>query len=178
MIRESRSVVIVTGGAGFIGSEVVRQLAARGERVLIVDNLVNGTRANLEDVLSDSVSLLELDIRDLDALAPHLSRAHLVYHLACLGVRHSVHSPHENHDVNATERRLQRRRVAHIAAPILQLGPPELERVERNVGDGILREEGRARDQDRRRPETKAAHHRDTGFNRIFCDRQLLISAV
>ena len=102
MIRESRSVVIVTGGAGFIGSEVVRQLAARGERVLIVDNLVNGTRANVEDVLSDSVSLLELDIRDLDALAPHLSRAHLVYHLACLGVRHSVHSPHENHDVNAT----------------------------------------------------------------------------
>jgi UDP-glucose 4-epimerase len=48
------------------------------------------------------VTLLELDIRDLDALAPHLTKAHLVYHLACLGVRHSVHSPDENHDVNAT----------------------------------------------------------------------------
>jgi len=102
MVGESRSVVIVTGGAGFIGSEVVHQLAARGERVVVVDNLVNGSRANLEGILSDRVTLLELDIRDLDGLAPHLSRAHLVYHLACLGVRHSVHSPHENHDVNAT----------------------------------------------------------------------------
>ena len=39
-MREERSVVVVTGGAGFIGSELVRQLAGRGERVLIVDNLV------------------------------------------------------------------------------------------------------------------------------------------
>ena len=102
MVRESRSVVIVTGGAGFIGSEVVRQLAARGERVVIVDNLVNGTRDNLAGVLSDRVTLLEQDIRDLTAVAPHLREARVVYHLACLGVRHSVHSPHENHDVNAT----------------------------------------------------------------------------
>jgi UDP-glucose 4-epimerase len=80
----------------------VRQLAARGERVVVVDNLVNGTRDNLASVLSDRVTLLEIDIRDLDALAPHLREAHVVYHLACLGVRHSVHSPHENHDVNAT----------------------------------------------------------------------------
>jgi UDP-glucose 4-epimerase len=102
MVAQSRSIVIVTGGAGFIGSEVVHQLAARGERVVIVDNLVNGSRANVEAILSDRVTLLELDIRDLDALAPYLAQAHLVYHLACLGVRHSVHSPHENHDVNAT----------------------------------------------------------------------------
>src|SRR4051794_31119507 len=102
MIATPRSVVIVTGGAGFIGSELVHQLADRGERVVIVDNLVNGSRANVEAILSDRVTLLELDIRDLDGLAPYLSQAHLVYHLACLGVRHSVHSPHENHDVNAT----------------------------------------------------------------------------
>src|SRR6186713_1173764 len=102
MVRESRSVVIVTGGAGFIGSELVRQLAARGERVIVVDNLVNGSRANLEDVLSRDVTLLEADIRDLAAVAPSLREARAVYHLACLGVRHSVHAPHENHDVNAT----------------------------------------------------------------------------
>ncbi len=41
-------------------------------------------------------------MRDIDALTPHLREARAVYHLACLGVRHSVHSPHENHDVNAT----------------------------------------------------------------------------
>ena len=38
---------LVTGGAGFIGSELVRQLAARGARVRVVDNLVNGRRENL-----------------------------------------------------------------------------------------------------------------------------------
>jgi UDP-glucose 4-epimerase len=97
-----RSTVVVTGGAGFIGSELVRQLAARGERVLIVDNLVNGTRENVADVLSPDVTLLVADVRDTSAVMPHLRDARAVYHLACLGVRHSVHSPHENHEVNAT----------------------------------------------------------------------------
>jgi UDP-glucose 4-epimerase len=100
--RAARAAAVVTGGAGFIGSELVRQLAARGERVVAVDNLVNGTRANLDGVLSPDVTLLECDIRDVAALAPLLREARIVYHLACLGVRHSVHSPHENHDVNAT----------------------------------------------------------------------------
>jgi UDP-glucose 4-epimerase len=94
--------VLVTGGAGFIGSELTRQLAARGERVLVVDNLVNGKRENVADVLSDRVELAETDIRALDGLRPRLPDVKVVYHLACLGVRHSVHSPHENHDVNAT----------------------------------------------------------------------------
>ena len=98
----SRPTVVVTGGAGFIGSELVRQLATAGERVIVVDNLVNGTRQNLEGVLSRDVTLLEADIRDLDAVGPCLQGARVVYHLACLGVRHSVHSPDENHDVNAT----------------------------------------------------------------------------
>jgi UDP-glucose 4-epimerase len=97
-----RSTVVVTGGAGFIGSELVRQLAARGDRVVAVDNLVNGKRENLADVLGGEVTLLERDIRDLGALTPSLREARVVYHLACLGVRHSVHSPRENHDVNAT----------------------------------------------------------------------------
>src|SRR5690349_10064732 len=98
----ARSTVIVTGGAGFIGSELVRQLAGRGERVVLIDNLVNGKRENVADVLSDAVTLQVGDVRDSDALLSHLREARIVYHLACLGVRHSVHSPHENHDVNAT----------------------------------------------------------------------------
>lgn len=97
----SRNTCVVTGGAGFIGSELVRQLAARGERVVAIDNLVNGRRANLSGVEGD-LMLLEADIRDVEACRPHLRQAHTVYHLACLGVRHSLHSPVENHDVNAT----------------------------------------------------------------------------
>ena len=101
-MRGNRSNVVVTGGAGFIGSELVRQLAARGERVTVVDNLVNGKRENIVDVLSPHVQLMVTDIRDLEVLTPLLLEAKTVYHLACLGVRHSVHSPHENHEVNAT----------------------------------------------------------------------------
>ena len=101
-MSEKRTLTVVTGGAGFIGSELVRQLAARGDRVVIVDNLFTGKRENVADVLSDSVTLLTLDVRQSRVLDPYLREARVVYHLACLGVRHSVHSPQENHDVNAT----------------------------------------------------------------------------
>jgi UDP-glucose 4-epimerase len=94
--------VLVTGGAGFIGSELVRQLLHRGERVFVVDNLVNGKRENLAGLPADQVTLIERDIRDVQALHSILRQTRLVYHLACLGVRHSVHSPFENHEVNAT----------------------------------------------------------------------------
>jgi UDP-glucose 4-epimerase len=91
----------VTGGAGFIGSELVRQLAVDGSSVIVIDNLVNGKRENLADV-QGRVTLVEEDIRNVTGYAPMLRDAEVVYHLACLGVRHSVHSPVENHDVNAT----------------------------------------------------------------------------
>ncbi|MGH9348733.1 MAG: SDR family NAD(P)-dependent oxidoreductase [Vicinamibacterales bacterium] len=98
----SRDTILVTGGAGFIGSELVRSLAARGDRVLVADNLVNGRRENVAEVLSDRVVLAHVDVRDVDAIRPRLPEVGVVYHLACLGVRHSVHSPRENHEVNAT----------------------------------------------------------------------------
>jgi UDP-glucose 4-epimerase len=114
-----RDTIVVTGGAGFIGSELVRQLAARGRRVVVIDNLVNGHRRNLEDVLSDTVTLRACDIRDLDAWADVLPVATCVYHLACLGVRHSLHSPFENHEVNATA-------TLHALAACRDAGVPRL----------------------------------------------------
>jgi UDP-glucose 4-epimerase len=98
----ARSLVVVTGGAGFIGSEVVRQVVQEGHDVLVIDNLVNGRRENLDGLPGDRVALLEADVRDVDAYRARLTDASVVYHLACLGVRHSIHSPRENHDVNAT----------------------------------------------------------------------------
>ena len=94
--------VLVTGGAGFIGSELVRQLAAQSAKIVVVDNLVNGWRENLDGLPSDQVQLVIADIRDDKSMADLMRGVDVVFHLACLGVRHSIHSPHENHAVNAT----------------------------------------------------------------------------
>jgi UDP-glucose 4-epimerase len=93
--------ILVTGGAGFIGSEVTRQLCDAGAFVIVVDNLVNGKRENLNGISDDRYQLSTIDIRDTDALDGLLQDIDIVYHLACLGVRHSIHSPYENHLVNA-----------------------------------------------------------------------------
>lgn len=95
--------ILVTGGAGFIGSEVVRQLAWRGHRVVVLDNLINGKRENLAEVAGKkNVTIVVADLRDTEAVRRALEGIEVVYHLACLGVRHSIHSPKENHEVNAT----------------------------------------------------------------------------
>lgn len=93
---------VVTGGAGFIGSALVRQLAAEPHaRVTVVDSLVNGRRENLDGVLGGRVELVEADIRDDAEVRRLFAGTDIVFHLACLGVRHSIHSPIENHEVNA-----------------------------------------------------------------------------
>lgn len=94
--------VLVTGGAGFIGSELVRQLAARGFTVRVVDNLVNGRRENLDGVLGQNAELVVADVRDVESMASLVRDVDTIFHLACLGVRHSIHSPVENHEVNAS----------------------------------------------------------------------------
>ncbi len=94
--------VLVTGGAGFIGSEVVRQLAEKGHHVIVVDNLTNGRRENLAGLATEQGRLEVVDIRDQENMAQLFRDVDVVFHLACLGVRHSIHSPEENHDVNAT----------------------------------------------------------------------------
>jgi UDP-glucose 4-epimerase len=106
--------VAVTGGAGFIGSELVRQLCEAGAIVTVIDNLANGKRANLAGLPGDRVRLHVADVRDADALRPLLDGCEIVYHLACLGVRHSIACPAENHEVNAGGT-LTVLRVAHQA---------------------------------------------------------------
>lgn len=97
------STVLVTGGAGFIGSHLVDGLLSADVReVRVVDNFVNGRRENLAAALGDPrTTLVVADIRDRAAMAAVLDGVDVVFHLACLGVRHSLHDPVENHSVNA-----------------------------------------------------------------------------
>jgi UDP-glucose 4-epimerase len=94
--------VVVTGGAGFIGSHLVDELLSQGNYVVAIDNLINGKLENLEHALAqESFEFHEADILEPSSMSQLLESADVVFHLACLGVRHSIHSPFENHLVNA-----------------------------------------------------------------------------
>jgi UDP-glucose 4-epimerase len=87
---------VVTGGAGFIGSNLVDGLVARGDRVAVIDNLSSGKRANLEGALALGAELHEADVRDAGAISDIFAavRPQLVFHLAAqIDVRRSVEDP-------------------------------------------------------------------------------------
>ena len=95
--------VLVTGGAGFIGSHLVDALVADGCTVTVLDNLSSGERANLTDATATGrVNLTEASVLDRDALAAAIDGCTHVFHLAVQCVRRSIGSPIENHDTNAT----------------------------------------------------------------------------
>ncbi len=93
----------VTGGAGFIGSNLVDGLLARGDEVLVIDNLSTGKRENLASALEAGARLLELDVRERDAVrdAFAAARPEVVFHLAAqIDVRSSVENPTHDATVN------------------------------------------------------------------------------
>lgn len=92
---------LVTGGAGFIGSHLVEHLVASGASVVVLDNFRNGRRENLAFPWAERLEIIEGDIVDLATCRRAMAGVDTVFHLACLGVRHSLHSPIENHQVNA-----------------------------------------------------------------------------
>jgi len=102
LIADSHTRVLVTGGAGFIGSHLTDHLAALGCRVTVLDNLVNGRRENLAAALATGrVTLVEGDITEAATCNRTVPGHDVVFHLACLGVRASLHDPFSNHQVNA-----------------------------------------------------------------------------
>ncbi len=93
---------LVVGGAGFIGSELIRQLVATGRRAVVLDNLATGSPERLEGLAKESVRLVVGSILDREALAPLVADAERVFNLACVGLRQSIHDPAAAHEVNAT----------------------------------------------------------------------------
>jgi UDP-glucose 4-epimerase len=93
---------VVTGGAGFIGSAIVRRLLAEGAgKVSVIDNLLTGHEANLEEV-RDRVDFHRADVRNFEEIAPIIRGAAVVFHEAAIpSVPKSIIDPVPSHDVNA-----------------------------------------------------------------------------
>ncbi|MBA2380132.1 MAG: SDR family NAD(P)-dependent oxidoreductase, partial [Blastocatellia bacterium] len=89
--------VLVTGGAGFIGSSLADALIARGSEVTIIDNLVTGFRENLKEINGD-FRFVEGDLNDPESLSQALEGIEYVFHQAALpSVPRSVADPLETH---------------------------------------------------------------------------------
>jgi dTDP-L-rhamnose 4-epimerase len=96
--------VLITGGAGFIGSHVADALLARGYRVRVLDNLseqVHGESGDFPDYLDPAVETIEGDVRDARAVERALKGVDAVYHFAsCVGVGQSMYQIEKYVDVN------------------------------------------------------------------------------
>jgi nucleoside-diphosphate-sugar epimerase len=93
---------LVTGGAGFIGSNTVEELLKQGNEVKVLDNFVTGKKENLFEFLDD-VEIVEGDIRNQSILREALKGIDYVIHLAALGsVPRSVKDPLNTNEINAT----------------------------------------------------------------------------
>lgn len=94
-----KKVFAVTGGAGFIGTNLCYALIAAGHEVRVIDDLSAGKR----EQLPEAVSFHQVDIRDRGAMTEIVRGADVVVHLAALPrVQFSIESPEATHDVNVT----------------------------------------------------------------------------
>jgi nucleoside-diphosphate-sugar epimerase len=92
---------LVTGGAGFIGSHLVRALEGRATLVRVLDDFSTGRRSNLAGV-GERVEIVEGDVRDLDAVRRAARSVHAIFHHAALvSVPLSVSDPVATHEINA-----------------------------------------------------------------------------
>jgi nucleoside-diphosphate-sugar epimerase len=91
---------LVTGGAGFIGSNIVGELVRRGESVRIIDNFSTGRRGNIEE-FGDSIEVVEADICDRTAVEKAMKGSDYVLHQAALAsVQRSIDDPEATNEVN------------------------------------------------------------------------------
>jgi UDP-glucose 4-epimerase len=94
---------LVTGGAGFIGSNLTDALLARGDEAIIVDDLSTGRRENIEQALANGATLVEADIRDRAAIEEIAGRERpeVIFHLAAqIDVRKSIADPAFDASIN------------------------------------------------------------------------------
>ena len=135
------SLYLVTGGAGFIGSNIVEELVRQNEKVRVLDNFITGKRENLKG-LSSEIELIEADLRDLGALRKAMKGVDFVLHQAALrSVVRSVDDPVSTNEINiggtlnvliaAKEEKVQR--VVYASSSSAYGDNPALPKTEDNV---------------------------------------------
>ena len=91
---------LITGGAGFIGSNLARFILDKGHEVVVLDNFATGKRDNLTEIM-DRITLIEGDIRDRKTVDKAVAGCKAIFHEGALGsVPRSVEDPFTSHDVN------------------------------------------------------------------------------
>src|SRR2546422_1341905 len=129
---------LVTGGAGFIGSHLVRELVSRGEEVRVVDNFMSGKHENLNPVLG-RFELLEGNVEDPVLVKRAMQGVDFVLHQAALGsVPRSVEEPLASHAANLTgtlvvleaARKAEVRRFVYASSSSVYGDTPQLPKVE------------------------------------------------
>jgi len=95
------SKVVVTGGAGFVGSHLAHALADRGFYVVALDNMARGRQAYLKDLIdSDKAQLVNGDIRNYELVRDVMKDAEYLFHEAAVSINFSVANPSESLDIN------------------------------------------------------------------------------
>ncbi|MEK6813276.1 MAG: SDR family oxidoreductase [Nitrospirota bacterium] len=138
--------VLVTGGAGFIGSNLVLALLDRGDRVRVLDNFATGSRDNLDGIepdRADRLDVVEGDIRDQAACREACRGVEVVYHQAALGsVPRSIEDPSTTDAVNihgtvnifSAGREAGVRRIVYASSSSVYGDEPTLPKVEGRIG--------------------------------------------
>lgn len=130
--------ILVTGGAGFIGSHLTEKLVELGHEVVVLDDLSTGREENLAHLM-DSITFVKGSITDTALLARVMEGVQVVFHQAALGsVPRSVEDPRTTHDVNITgtfnvlmaAREAGVRRVVYAASSSAYGDTPTLPKVE------------------------------------------------
>lgn len=138
------SKVLITGGAGFIGSNLVESMLEAGNRVTCLDNFSTGKRENLKNFSDNPLfTLIEGDIRDYEICRRGVKEADYVFHHAALGsVPRSISDPVSSTDVNIggfvkmlhAAKEMKIKRFIYAASSSTYGDHPGLPKIEENIG--------------------------------------------
>ena len=128
-VTSAKPQVVITGGAGFIGSHLAERLLSEGRRVLIVDNFSTGNRANIAHLMryGETLDLIEAKVSEWSGLEETLEGSEFVVHLAAaVGVELVVRAPVHTIENNLSETEALLKAAAKTSTPVLLASTSEV----------------------------------------------------